>query len=443
MENQKADREDLEAWLESELQVAVARMLESISATSRVRQRPAFGQSIRPQPGSVVASPEFGDYNPEPDYFFHWLRDSALVMDALRVLIGAGKMGAEGHAAFADFVRFSLSLSAIDATHATSDPGAVDPVFRQYLRPMEELRAVTGDKLLAETRFNPDGSLDILKWARPQLDGPALRALTLMRYWPLRRAGNIEGEAALERLIRQDLAFVRAHYLEPSFDIWEETLGRHYYTRAVHLGALIHGAAWLRAFGANAEANEFDAAANALRPLLGAHWSDAQGLYRTCADRVETVPDHDPDIAVILGVLHAGLREGTHSIADPKVEATLSRLEEHFARSFEINKHLPAGAPPALGRYPSDCYFGGGAFYLGTLAAAEFYFRLAEAAQHGASEFSARADEFLATVRRFTPPSGELSEQFDRATGAQTSARNLAWSYAAFITAVFARRASR
>jgi glucoamylase len=43
-------------------------------------------------------------------------------------------------------------------------------------------------------------------------------------------------------------------------------------------------------------------------------------------------------------------------------------------------------------------------------------------------------------VRTFSPPSGDLSEQFDQKSGAQSSARHLAWSYAAFISAVVARR---
>jgi glucoamylase len=33
-----------------------------------------------------------------------------------------------------------------------------------------------------------------------------------------------------------------------------------------------------------------------------------------------------------------------------------------------------------------------------------------------------------------------MSEQFDQKTGAQTSARHLAWSYAGFISSVVARR---
>jgi glucoamylase len=48
----------------------------------------------------------------------------------------------------------------------------------------------------------------------------------------------------------------------------------------------------------------------------------------------------------------------------------------------------------------------------------------------------------MATVRAYTPASGELSEQFDQDTGAQTSAKSLAWSHAAFITAAASRTAS-
>ena len=53
-----------------------------------------------------------------------------------------------------------------------------------------------------------------------------------------------------------------------------------------------------------------------------------------------------------------------------------------------------------------------------------------------------RGDMFMAMVRTHTPASGELSEQFDQTNGAQTSAKNLAWSHAAFITAFASRKAA-
>ena len=45
-----------------------------------------------------------------------------------------------------------------------------------------EIRALAGDKLLGEPRFNPDGTIDIFRWSRPQYDGPALRALACLHY---------------------------------------------------------------------------------------------------------------------------------------------------------------------------------------------------------------------------------------------------------------------
>jgi glucoamylase len=45
----------------------------------------------------------------------------------------------------------------------------------------------------------------------------------------------------------------------------------------------------------------------------------------------------------------------------------------------------------------------------------------------------------MAHIRETIPASGAMSEQFDRNTGAQTSALDLGWSYAAFVTAWDAR----
>ena len=139
-----------------------------------------------------------------------------------------------------------------------------------------------------------------------------------------------------------------------------------------------------------------------------------------------------------------------------------------FDAEYAINRARPPDRGPAMGRYPNDVYFGGNPWYLATLAAAEFYFRLSIALLSGAEmvvakenarfrrslvaaaaaqerpAFAAaaieRGDTFMRTVEAFTPASGHLSEQFDRTRGAPTSAKHLAWSYAAFITAAASRR---
>ena len=90
------------------------------------------------------------------------------------------------------------------------------------------------------------------------------------------------------------------------------------------------------------------------------------------------------DAAVILAVLHAGRESGTHSVLDPRAQATLTALEQLFEPNMQSIASRPAGRGPAMGRYAGDVYYSGGAYYFATLAAAEFYFKLARRFSPGA-----------------------------------------------------------
>jgi glucoamylase len=245
-------------------------------------------------------------------------------------------------------------------------------------------------------------------------------------------------------LIEGDLDYTCRRAGAPCYDIWEEELGRHYYMALVHFAALQEGAQWIASAGDAHRADRYRAAADRLAGELEAFWSAEQGIYRSriIAPRQSGPKDLDQsgpkdlDMSVIFAVLHAGLESGPHSVRDQRVHATLRRLAALFAADYAINRG--ASAPFAYGRYRGDIYVSGGAYYFSSFAAAEFHYRLAHAAQ--APSFIAAGDAILAGVRRFIPASGELSEQFDRTTGAQTSARNLSWSYASFITAWDARK---
>ena len=85
----------LEDWIERQYAVSARAMLRSISPVAIVKARPGFGQTIVPETGPVVASPCPPPAIPSPDYFFHWYRDSAVVIDALRLLHQDGTLGAE------------------------------------------------------------------------------------------------------------------------------------------------------------------------------------------------------------------------------------------------------------------------------------------------------------------------------------------------------------
>jgi glucoamylase len=447
-------KEALEQWIDREYAHAATAMLRSISARDIVKVRSGFGQTVTPVAGSIVASPVPASWDPDPDYFFHWFRDSAIVIDAVRLLYEAGHLGVEALTYFGDFVRFSLSLKALDGRTLVESPHwrlKVLPDFVQYLRG-DDLLTVSGDAVYADARVNPDGTLDISRWTRPQHDGPPLRALTVSRWLrTLRTRPQRAGEPVLggtladaERLLRTDLALTAVHWREPSLDIWEEELGHHYYTLRVSAAALNEGAEWLGRAGETQSAEALRAEASAVHETLDRYWLADAGYYRSRIMPPGVASTKLLDFAVLLAAIHAGGDENLHSVRDPRMQATLARLEALFDRLYPINRSRPRERAPAMGRYEGDVYFSGGAYYFSTLGAAQFCFMAAGAHARGSEErraWGARGDAYLETVRAFTPPSGDLSEQFDQRTGEQTSAKHLAWSYAAFISCVTARRA--
>lgn len=480
------DKSALLDWMTQQYRLAAAAMVRAISATDLVKERPLLGQIIRPAPGSVLASPEIASYDPNPDYFFHWLRDSAIVMDALRVLISDGTLGPDAHRYFSDFIEFSLGLCRLDGRTLIAKGNfrrAVDPSFLDHVRTENEIGQIFDDRALGEARYNADGTLDILKWGRPQNDGPALRALSLLRYRRIGANGDRASDSSLNALLKCDLDYTLRHWREPCVDLWEENSGHHYHTRIIQYAALADGSEVMASMGDDARALSYRLAADEISRRLDAHFDPNEGIYLCCVADESATPSVAParrlDIAVPLGVIHAARTEGPHSVLDPIALATLARLERLFAKEYPINRTRLADCAPAMGRYAGDTYYSGGAYYFSTLGAAQFYYRYAEGVGKGLTIpvsqdnqgllaeilslppealgdasigsqirdglFKAildRGDMFMSMVRAHTPASGEFSEQFDQTNGLQTSAKNLAWSYAAFITAFDSRRAA-
>jgi len=293
---------------------------------------------------------------------------------------------------------------------------------------------------VADTRVNADATLDISSWGRPQYDGSALRALAVLRWLGHADSAALDAEA-LAHLLRGDLAFTSAHWREPCVDIWEEERGYHYYTLRVSAAALEEGAKWLAASGQAELARGYRGDAQAIAKRLDGYWLEDERHYRSRVLSTGERSRKELDISVILAAIHAGGQGTAHGVRDPRMHGTLARLEALFDGAYAINHHRPSGRAPAMGRYAGDIYFAGGAYYFSTLGAAEFCFRAAPGSI-SAGDWIAKGDAFLETVRVFTPASGAMSEQFDQRTGEPSSARELAWSYAALISCVAARRAA-
>ncbi len=414
-------------------------MEQAISATHLVRRRESFGQIVVPAKGSVLASTIITDSDPEPDYFFHWIRDSAIVMRAAAELMHDASSDLERdrwRQHFDDIVRFSLALTRLDGLtflQASRHRHATVQSFRKFLRPDAEICELVGDRLLAEPRFNPDGTIDFLCWSRPQFDGPALRALACLRY--LRLGGRLTDELAL--LLQVDLAFTSRNAGRHCIGPWEEPEQNthHYYVALVQLGALVHSKAW-----ATNNTQERSVAESQLRAILELHWSERHQVYTAMWPATAQQAKDLVDSAALLAVLDADLPEGSHSVLDQRLQKTQIVIEAMFGDELAINHARPAGCAPILGRYRGDRYFGGGGWYLTTLAAAGLYYRRAQCPGQDVIGCIRRGDAFMAAIRNFVPADGALSEQIDRFTGQQTSARQLSWSHAAFVSTARLRR---
>lgn len=400
-------------------------MRGACSATHLLRERQGFGWSVRPAPGSILASPRTASWDPEPDYFHHWIRDAAIVLKAVPLAIRADPDSRDFWLRFIkDFVTFSLAISDPKQRPPDMNPlrGTARPDHLEFLRPDAELRALSGDDWLSEPRFAPDGTVDPEQWSRPQDDGPALRACAMMAI--LQALPEVSCPQA-ETLIARDLAYLLGVAGRPCIGPWEESPPRRStFTLIAQWDALDRG------FARYAKP-AMRAGADRIAALMAQARDPDSGAWR---ESLEAKPGIF-DSATCLAILGAGRKHGPFALTAASTRATIDALETIFARLYPINIDQ---MPPAIGRFASDVYFDGNPWFPTTLGFAELHYLIA-AETHDRKAFD-KAEGWMHLLQRVAPrPPGPLPEQFDRKTGAPTSCLDLTWSAAAFLQAADAR----
>lgn len=406
---------EFDTWRKRQVEVSVDKIFESMSQSDTVR-------------GVVVASPS----KSYPDYYYHWIRDAGLVMDTV--------------------IDFYVQKNTIYTQQY------IENKINDYIvfsKDNQQTQTLTG---LGEPKFYVDGASFGLSWGRPQTDGPALRALALIRWANIKldegEDGYVKSKLYLpsdfQSVIKADLEYVSYNWKLASFDLWEEESADHFFTKMVQRAALIEGAALAQRLNDLGASDWYLKQASAITahlktfvrtdaPYIPVSLNHAEGLHAKTSGL---------DVAVILAVLRTPETKSFISIENVQVQKTLKALISQFKRIYPIN-HQNIAVGTAIGRYPEDVYDGVGMsranpWVLATMAAAETYYKLSlDHSQNGrrfeASKAFDEGDLFYKRVQFHANPDHSLSEQMDRESGHMVGARDLTWSYSSVLKAEQAR----
>lgn len=463
--------DDVTSWLavntSSELETALTRMFLNIN--------PEIEGDAN---GTVVAARSGPSYTQtDPDYEYNWVRDSSLTMDVVQMLYSAASNSSK--------TQYQDVLFEYAVARATEQN---DP------------NLLTG---LGEPKFYLNNTIFSGPWGRPQNDGAATSAVTLMEfaYDYMENGGSID--VVKERIydssaypasapVMRDLLFVASNWSSPSYDLWEEEESDHFYTRMVQRRALVMGTTFATKMGDTNTSATLSAAATALTDTLSQFWDPNREILLYEYGPILNGKASYLDTAVILGIIHGYAGDGVYNYTNDEVLSTALRISTTFIDVYPIANTttnaagLTLGIP--IGRYPEDVYNGTGSqtnggnpWYLCTAAFSQFmyaasieystagsiavtntsksffdYFApeanvtVGQTYSNGSTEYSdivsslnGWGDAFMRTIMYYTPEDGHLTEEINRNTGKPQGAADLTWSYASVLTAAFTRASLR
>lgn len=323
--------------------------------------------------GSIIASP-----SKDPDYNFHWTRDSAIVIKSL----------------------ISVYLYSKDKKYLK--------IFNSYIDiSLKHIKYHPG-----EPKFYIDGSPYLKEWGRPQNDGPALRGLIcieLLNILPKR-------EIDLLKIVNNDINYTIKEIEKPSFDLWEEEYGYHFYTRILQYKFL-----YICHNNNDKKYNIIKVPNNILeisKKRFFDHF-DNNTLYSSFSTDGKILRKYDS--SVLLGLEHVDYVIPNLGVSDMRIQNYVQDLIKIFNKDYSINKKLNIFF---LGRYHNDRYFNGNPWIITTVSLYHYYCVI-----NKINIVFKSCNNFLKFIRNRK----YLSEQIDKNNGNNVSVEKLTWNYAELI----------
>jgi len=371
-------------------QAIVAQWLEQQMPVSTVRMTGNFLAN-----GAVLASPSKSD----PDYYYHWTRDAALTMATVARLYETAVDPAQ-RSMLGDAMRsYALFVRGIN-----DRPTASGPVDAYYSN-------------IGEPKYYVDGTPYDRPWGRPQTDGPALGAITLLNFLSISAAEGHQGFVdqrdvrVIKEVLTQYLDYTAHHWRTSSFDLWEEVRGQHFYNVMAQRRALLLGAQWMQKNGDKARASHYLTQAQILTAKAESYWDEKRGYIVATHDRTGGIDykNSNLDVAVVLAVLHTDDLGEFFAPTDDRVLLTALKIVQSFKELYPINQRQVdndgLALAPGIGRYPEDRYDGvststnGHGWFIATAALAELHYRAALGfAKAGRIEINSQNRGFFASL---------------------------------------------
>lgn len=359
--------------------------------------------------GAIIASPS----KVTPDYFYQWIRDSAITINTVisnLFPLPMGSLEKKNDASFAPFAEINVTLAGTVLKYINNSY-----TLQRLGNPSGQGVNTGADNSLrglGEPKWNVDDKPFLGSWGRPQNDGPALRSISIFHLLKHLEMNNLSlqdiitkcetqqkkafdlpfhNETELyEQVLYWDLQFIIQNWQEDSFDLWEEVNGKHFFTSLVQLTTIKLGISYLKEKETGVDENFIRQLENCYNQISTFITMEGGFLNPNKNFVVETPSILNArsglDIAVIIGSL---LTHDDHfstnipfDVSDSGILNTLYSLVKSMEIIYPINHqraNLKIGV--ALGRYPEDIYDGvgtseGNPWFLATASASELLYKL-------------------------------------------------------------------
>lgn len=325
---------------------------------------------------TIVASPNKKD----PDYYFEWIRDSALTVSMILDLLANPSIIDSTNIKYSDveeILQNYVSNHKYFQDICISEPMCTDKIENTQIT-----------LSLGEPKMHTSCEPYKHRWGRPQNDGPALRAIAMAQY-ALFLSQHYGTNPAISKMnyikknlydskwpishtiIKRDLEYVSKVYHENCFDLWEEITGLHFYTLMVQKRALIMGSYLAYSLGDHGAHSYYCDVIKQINKLLKRFYVHSNQLtdtgikYRYIVSSMSSSADdyqctRELDTSIILAYLH------TDQDIDGAVLNTCAELIYRFNPNIKPGEHNQI----LVGRYPDDTYYGGNPWVITTAAVA-------------------------------------------------------------------------